>query len=74
MKVRVPKVTKGEKSVIDYSRYQDDHSKLQVVAQYPHNGEVNKARAHPNNGKLIASLLNCGQIKLYEFNKDKSEI
>jgi hypothetical protein len=58
-------VTKGEKSVIDYARYKNDHSKLQIVAMYPHKGEVNKARAHPTNGRMIASLTNTGLVELF---------
>jgi hypothetical protein len=41
--VRVPKL--GQKSTIDYTKLEKDHSQLKIVKEFNHEGDVSKARA-----------------------------
>ena len=65
--VRVPKYDKGQKSVIDYMKLDKDFSALQIVKVFPHECEVNKARAMKQDWKYIASITNTGDILLFNY-------
>ena len=65
VQIRVPKISTQEKSVIDYSRLKNDHSKIRVVESFDHPCEVNKARAMKQDNKIIASLANSGDVLVF---------
>ncbi len=47
-RLRLPRITSGQKSVIDYTKLdRHTHGKLEVLTIIPHEGEVLKVRACP---------------------------
>eukprot|EP00347_Sterkiella_histriomuscorum_P005399 403356762 len=67
--MRVPKIQKNQKSVIDYTKLSNDHSKLKIVKEFNHQGEVNKTRAMKQDWHVIASLGNTGDIYIYHHDR-----
>lgn len=65
--VRVPRYEEGKKAVIDTSRLGQEHSQVEIVKSFKHEGDVSKARAMKQDWKVIASILNTGDIALYNF-------
>ena len=63
--VRVPKFDKQTKSTIDYSRLKNDFGKIQIVKTFNHDSDVSKARAMKQDWRVIASIMNTGEISLY---------
>jgi histone-binding protein RBBP4 len=72
--LRVPKYSKETKSTIDYSRLAKDHSQLQIVKTFKHDGDVSKARAMKQDWKQIASILNTGEISLYNYDTSSEPV
>lgn len=63
----MPKQTYGHKATIDYTQLnRKNHSKLQMVDQILHEGEVMKCRLNPFNPGLIASVTTSGVVNLYK--------
>lgn len=71
--VRVPKYNREIKSTVDYKRLGKDHSKLKIVKEFPHEGDVSKARALKQDWRTFASILNTGEIALYQYQDEGSE-
>ena len=67
--MNVPKISKTEKTFIDYSKLQKNVSRLDVIQRFEHPGEVNKARASPLDWKQIASLTNTGDVLIYHYDE-----
>lgn len=72
--VNVPKISKSEKTFIDYSKLSKHVSRLDVVQRFEHPGEVNKARASPLDWKQIASLTNTGEVLIYQYEEAIKEV
>lgn len=64
--LRVPKVDLSTKAVLDTSKLPKDWSRLRIVKEFHHQGEVNKARAMKQDCSFIASLGNTGEIYIYK--------
>lgn len=65
--VRLPRYEEGKKAVIDTSKLGQEHSQVEIVKSFKHEGDVSKARAMKQDWKVIASILNTGEIALYNF-------
>ena len=67
IRVRMPKLITGEKTVIDYNSLNPlNHSKVEIVKKIPHEGEVLKCRANLE-GNLVASILTSGVVNVYDL-------
>ncbi|CDW78759.1 histone-binding protein rbbp4-like [Stylonychia lemnae] len=67
--IKVPKYDQNQKSVIDYTKLPKNQSKVQIVKQFNHQGEVNKCRAMPQDWRVIASLGNDGDVFIYKHDE-----
>lgn len=66
--LKVDKPTEEVKAS-DKDTYLQNMSKLKVVKQIEHPGDVAKARAMLNNPSMVASFADNGDIKLFDFDK-----
>ena len=67
LRVRIPKLSKTEKTTVDYSGLdRTSHSKVQIVTSIPHEGEVLKCRQNPFDDQRIASILTGGDVNIYK--------
>ena len=70
--VRVPKFSHSVGQTIDYSRLKKDHSKVSIVKTFKHQGDVAKARAMKQDWRTFASILNTGDIAVYQNKEDSA--
>ncbi len=48
-------------------------SAVKIESKMPHPCEVTRARCHPKDNDLAASILNSGELMLYRFSKQSEE-
>ena len=55
-----------QKNTVDYNTLvKESHSKMEIVRQIPHEGEVIRARQNPHSQGIVASMTASGVINLY---------
>ena len=66
-RIRVPNQSLTQEQMASLSKDQKNLSRLEIVKEFDHDQEVNKARCMPQNIGIVASMTNRGEINLYNF-------